>query len=71
MQSCEGGEGHTYELPTVEFDGVYGDGMRALGIALIHGFPVKRLSRTWCVIENEATGPVWELVLSRPVYDDA
>ena len=60
-QSCEGGEGHAYDKPTVEFWGGIGEGARAYGIALIHGLPVTRLIRQWNVQDKELTGPVWAM----------
>ena len=61
IQSCQGGQGHSYHLPTVEFRGVLGEGMRALGIALIYGMPVTSLRKEWTIIDKEPTGPIWAM----------
>jgi hypothetical protein len=63
-ESCEGGSGHSYPEPTVRFHGHRGEGFRAFAIALEHGLPVSELKRIWCVIDNEPTGPTWELTFS-------
>ncbi len=60
-QSCQGGEGHAYDQPTVEFRGGVGEGPRAYGVAVIHGLPVTKLSREWGVQDNELTGPHWAM----------
>ena len=66
MQSCEGGEGHAYAEPTVEFGGGYGDGWKALGIAFNYGFPVGTLMREWRIDweTREPVGPYWVMVFS-------
>lgn len=45
-QSCEGGEGHAYPEPTIEFYGRDGAGWQALSVCLTYGFPVSELRRT-------------------------
>ena len=67
VESCQGGEGHSYSEPTVKFTGSYGAGMKALGVALEHGFPLWELRRVWSIIDGEPTGPHWDLVLSDTV----
>lgn len=61
FESCQGGEGHSYPEPTVRFRGDGGEGFRALAIAQHHAFPVASIRRTWPVIDDEPTGPWWEL----------
>lgn len=61
FESCEGGEGHAYPEPTVRFHGDIAEGMRALAIALRAGLPVLDLRRVWPIVDNEPTGPWWEL----------
>lgn len=58
-QSCQGGRGHSYDRPTVEFRGGIGEGPRALGVALIYNLPVTSLARRWSVLYKEMEGPVW------------
>ena len=61
--SCQGGEGHVYDYPTIRFGGTPRCGHLALGIALKECWSIKSLRRYWTVCENEVTGPNWELVL--------
>lgn len=64
-QSCQGGPGHTYLEPTVDFRGGRGEGLRALGVALTHGLPVSELRRVWSIEDGEPTGPIWSMVFSK------
>ena len=43
-QSCQGGKGHAYPEPTIEFHGTYADGFRALAIAQTFGLTSRRAS---------------------------
>lgn len=61
FESCEGGIGHAYPEPTVRFHGDITEGMRALAVALKAGLPVLDLRRVWPIVDNEPTGPWWEL----------
>jgi len=63
-ESCEGGAGHAFLVPTVRFHGDHAEGFRALGIALQNRLPVGSLNRVWTVIDNEPTGPSWELTFT-------
>jgi hypothetical protein len=65
FESCEGGAGHAYPVPTVRLHGTRAEGWRALGIALEHGLPVSQLRRTWPMVDGEPEGPCWELVFGR------
>ena len=60
-ESCQGGEGHHFLEPTIQFHGMQCEGYRAVSIALMHGLPVKTLRRFWRVIEKELEGPTWEM----------
>ncbi len=60
-QSCQGGPGHSYLEPTVDFRGEQGDGPRAIGAALIYGLPVSELQRVWHVRDGELDGPIWRM----------
>jgi hypothetical protein len=66
FESCEGGPGHAYPEPTIRFSGDLGVGFRALSIVQRHGFPVASLRRTWLIIDDEPTGPYWELTFWAP-----
>ena len=60
-QSCEGGPGHCYEVPTVDFRGDCAEGPRAVGVALQRGLPVAELRRVWSIWNNEMDGPIWSM----------
>jgi hypothetical protein len=64
FESCEGGAGHAYAEPTVRFHGDRSEGYRALAAALQARLPVVALRRAWPVIDEEPTGPWWELVFA-------
>ena len=61
FESCEGGRGHTFPVPTIRFHGQRDEGFRALAVALQHGFPVSDLRRVWSIEDGEPVGPNWEL----------
>jgi len=61
FESCEGGEGHAYAEPTVRFHGGKSEGFKALAVALENGLQVSELRRAWPIIDNEPTGPWWEM----------
>jgi hypothetical protein len=60
-QSCEGGPGHAYPEPTVDFRGDQSEGPRAVAVALAHGLPLLELRRTWEIRNGEMVGPLWAL----------
>jgi hypothetical protein len=64
-ESCEGGPGHAYPVPTVRFYGREGAGWHALSACYDHGFPTAELRRVWDIIDGQPTGPYWELVFKR------
>jgi hypothetical protein len=67
IQSCQGGDGHTYPEPTIEFAGGRAEGFRALAVALAHGRPIHELRRVWSIQDGEPVGPHWALVyVDRP-----
>lgn len=61
FESCEGGAGHAYHEPTVRFHGHKSEGFRALAGAMSAGLPVSELRRVWPLLDDEPTGPWWEL----------
>jgi len=65
VQSCEGGPGHAYAEPTIEFRGPPSEGHRALSLALLFGQPVSELRRVWSVENGEPVGPHWALTYRR------
>jgi hypothetical protein len=60
-QSCQGGPGHTYLEPTVDFTGGKAEGPRAVAAALAHGLPVFELRRVWHIRDGEIDGPIWSM----------
>jgi hypothetical protein len=68
-ESCEGGRGHAYPEPTVRFHGDKSEGLRALSVALKAGLAVTALKRVWPVLDEEPTGPYWELTFASTVSD--
>lgn len=63
-QSCQGGPGHAYLEPTIEFYGSKYAGPKAVASALAHGLPVADLRREWNVRDGEMTGPIWTMTFS-------
>ena len=48
----------------VRFHGNAAEGLRALAAAMAAQLPVGELRRTWPVLDNELTGPWWELTFT-------
>lgn len=63
VESCQGGAGHAFPEPTVRFLGGKDEGYRALSVALKNNLKVIELRQVWAVIDEEPTGPVWEMTL--------
>jgi len=68
-QSCQGGLGHSYPEPTVEFHGDSGALHHALWVALSHGLPVVEVRRSWNVIDMELRNPVWQMIFKPQEVD--
>ena len=64
FESCEGGAGHAYPVPTVRFHGGRSEGFRAFAAACQAGLNVAELRRVWPVSDGEPTGPWWELTFA-------
>lgn len=64
FESCQGGPGHCYPVPTVRFHGHQPEGFRALAAAMEAGLPVADLRRVWPVLDGEPTGPWWEMTFT-------
>ncbi len=64
-QSCEGGDGHAYPEPTIEFWGGRAEGLRAVAVAMAYGLPVAELRRVWNMQDGELIGPIWAITFSR------
>jgi len=67
-QSCQGGVGHAYPEPTVDFVGDEFEGWYAVSIALragaFDGLAPWELRRTWHLSSGQPDQLVWQLVLS-------
>ena len=61
FESCQGGPGHWFKVPTVRFHGCHAAGPLAVGHALTHGLPVLTLRRCWNISQYELDGPYWEM----------
>jgi hypothetical protein len=63
FQSCQGGPGHSFPRPTVQFEGSTAAAFRALSVALDNGLPVDKLQRVWdwCRSDGSLEGPWWEM----------
>lgn len=61
FESCEGGKGHAYPVPTVRFHGNRAEGFKAVAALMNEGLPVAELRRTWPLNDGEPTGPHWEV----------
>jgi hypothetical protein len=73
FESCQGGDGHAFPVPTIRFHGARGEGFRALAIALQNGpLPVASVRRYWDVnADGEPEGPHWEMTFWRSATDPA
>lgn len=60
-QSCQGGPGHSYPVPTVDFLGDESAGWRALSVAIAFAMPIAELRRTWPVRNLSVGSPVWQM----------
>lgn len=61
-QSCQGGTGHSYPDPTVDFVGTESAGWKALAIAIDFAMPVFELRRKWRIDHTMPTECLWQLV---------
>jgi hypothetical protein len=67
-ESCQGGKGHAYPVPTIRFNGDDGEGFRALSIAISYGLCPDELRRGWSILYgNQPEGPYWEMTFSKDV----
>jgi len=64
FESCQGGNGHSYNEPTIRFHGHKSEGYRAFSVAIEAGLRVTTLRRIYTVEDGELNGPWWELVFT-------
>jgi hypothetical protein len=63
-QSCQGGPGHAYLEPTIDFYGDKAEGPRAVAAAFAYGLPVSELRRVWNLRDGELDGPLWQITFT-------
>jgi hypothetical protein len=61
LESCEGGKGHSYPVPTIRFHGDTASGYRAFAVATENGLAVTSLRRVYDVLDAQLHGPWWEM----------
>jgi hypothetical protein len=65
FESCEGGPGHAFPVPTVRFEGDPSEGFRAFAVVFRkHGLVVRNLRRAWQIENGDLAGPYWELTFA-------
>jgi hypothetical protein len=64
FESCEGGEGHTFPVPTIRFSGAMAEGFKAFGVARELGLPVSNVRLSYSVNDGFLTGPWWEMTFT-------
>lgn len=62
FESCQGGEGHAFDEPTIKFSGDAWAGFKAFAVAMEYGLPVRRIQRVHGVVNGQLEGPWWEIV---------
>ncbi len=72
-QSCQGGEGHCYDHPTIEFaaDADDANGFRALAVLQTYGLPVSAVSIRWDIFNGLPYHKLWRIEFVRPMEDRA
>lgn len=63
-QSCQGGPGHIYLEPTIEFYGDKSAGPKAVSAAFAHNLPICELRREWSIADGEMKGPIWTVTFT-------
>src|SRR5688572_20875213 len=65
-QSCEGGSGHAYHVPTIDLDGDDGAGLIAVAALRGYGIDVSSLARVWLIADGmPSQAPIWRVELRR------
>jgi hypothetical protein len=67
MESCQGGEGHSYPEPTIVFCGGPATGWKAIGELMTYGLPIRRFGEMWSMTYGHPTGPNWYVTFWRKV----
>jgi hypothetical protein len=71
-QSCQGGDGHAYPVPTVDLLAAT-DATGFAALAYLHGFglPVVSVSKHWAVSNGEPYEMIWRIEFARPCPERA
>lgn len=64
FESCQGGHGHAYNVPTVCFEGDQTEGYKVFAMLAQLNFVVINLKRSWPIQNNEIGAPYWQLELA-------
>lgn len=64
FESCQGGNGHCFQYPTIRFFGDKTEGYKAFDVLAKKGFRVICLQRVWPIENNEIGAPYWQLELA-------
>lgn len=72
-QSCEGGKGHVYSYPTIEFaaDADDAKGFTALGYLQMYNLPVDSVSIRWGIVRGLPYEKLWRITFSKKMDDRA
>lgn len=72
-QSCEGGKGHSYPVPTIEWQAGDDDaeGFSALGHLQRYGLPVNAVSIRWLILRGLPFEKLWQITFWKKMDDRA
>lgn len=70
-QSCEGGEGHSYDRPSIDIDEGITAGFAAFHALMQYGLAVHSLAWHYPIHDGVPAGPFWRIELGRPYPDRA
>ena len=72
-QSCQGGEGHSYDRPTVDMiaGGDDAKGFLALGLLVDYGLPVADVAMLWRVKNGLPYEKLWRITFTRTMESRA
>ena len=64
-QSCQGGPGHSYDMPTIALaSAAPGEGLRAVGVLIQYGFKVTELHMQYHFDQNQIQESFWAIELN-------